>query len=96
MESIRLMDLIYGCLEMDLCATEVSVLLNISRSAKEKGQPIPASRNRIAAQSRLASSTVDRCMNQLIKKRYLDRVEEHTPSKAAKYLINEKRLKGEE
>lgn len=96
MECIRLMEMIYGCLEMDLCATEVSVLLNISRFAVEKGQPIPASRNRIAAQSRLASSTVDRCLGQLIKKGYLLRAEDHTATKAAKYVINEKRLTGEE
>ena len=95
-ESLRLMNLVWDCMEMDITGTEVSVLLNICRSATEYQVPISSARNRIAEQVKVAPSTVDRALNQLIKKRYLKRVEEHSATTAAKYLLNEKRLLGEE
>jgi len=95
-ERIRLMTLVWDCLEMDLEHAEVAVLLNVARWATEVGKPIPAPRNRIANQSRLSPTRVDSAMRQLMKKGYLERVKEHTATKASEYILNEKRLRGEE
>ncbi len=96
MESIRLMNLIWDCQELDLGPNEVAVLLNVARFASDPGVSIPAARNRIVTQSRLSPTTVDKCFQALFVKRYLERVKEHTATRAAEYMINEKRLRGEE
>jgi DNA-binding MarR family transcriptional regulator len=84
---------IWNCRSGDISANETTVLTAIAGSSEDENQPIAVSIGDIAKRSRLGTQCVQRNVNQLIKKNFLAKVKEHTPSEPAEYLINMVRLK---
>ena len=91
-EAMFLLNTIWESKVTNLNASEVSVLTCIAKNATAPGVSIPASRNKIVDQSRLAKTTVDRCLNQIIKRGYLERAKASDHIKPAEYLINVKKF----
>ena len=87
-EAMFLLNTIYNSQVTNLNASEMAVLVCIAKNATAPGVSIPASRNKIVDQTRLAKTTVDRCLNQVIKRGYLIRVKPSDHIKPAEYLIN--------
>lgn len=91
-EAMFLINTIYNSQVNNLNASEVSVLVCIAKNATTPGVSIPASRNKIVDQTRLAKTTVDRCLSQVIKRGYLERVKPSDHIKPSEYLINVKKF----
>lgn len=91
-EAMFLLNTIWTSQVTNLNASEIAVLTCIAKNATAPGVSIPASRNKIVDQTRLARTTVDRCLNQVIKRGYLDRVKPSDHIKPSEYLINVKKF----
>jgi DNA-binding IclR family transcriptional regulator len=91
-EAMFLLNTIWDSQVTNLNASEVSVLTCIAKNATVPGQSIPASRNKLVDQTRLAKTTVDRCLSQVIKRGYLSRAKPSDHIKPSEYLINVKKF----